>query len=330
MNQNSPKVSIIVPIYGVEQYIRCCADSLFRQTYENIEFIFVDDGSPDHSIDILKQVLEEFPSRKDQVKILHEPNKGLPQARMTGLREASGEWIIHVDSDDWVEPDYISLLLETALRENADVAYCDFIKEKDNGTSLGIEAEFSPSDGKRALKAMHNSDIRAYMWNKLIHRSLYYLDSMLVPMYGFHEDIVFQTQILYGARKCVHVAKPLYHYRRFRKGALTSLSLLKSRKQSTINMLNLYDYLPAKGSAKEVCGIDIALRGGWYSAIIFKWGLLASHPDVVDTLADMKLLKNYRMPLYKQYYAKVVCQILRSVRKIKILKAISKAITAGV
>ena len=102
-----PKVSVVIPVYGVEKYIERCARSLFEQTMqEGIEYIFVDDCSPDRSIEILEKVLKEYPHREPQVKIIqHSKNQGIFYTRNTGVENATGEYIIHCDSDDWVEPD---------------------------------------------------------------------------------------------------------------------------------------------------------------------------------------------------------------------------------
>ena len=307
-----PTVSVIVPVYNVEAYIRQCAVSLFNQSWPAIEFIFVDDGSADRSVDILISTLEEYPGRETATKIIRRDHKGLPETRMAGLAEATGEWIIHVDSDDWVEPDYISSLVTKAVEEDADVVYCDYINEGGRKPlKIEVEGEFFPPDGRGAVKAMHNSIIRAYMWNKLIKRDLYDLENMIVPEYGFHEDIVFQTQILYDAKKCRHVNRPLYHYRRDRKGALTKASLIRTRKHSASNMLALYDALPKDRGPVTACGLDILLRGGWYSCIISHFGLLAKHPEAVKVLSEMEYDRSSRMPVGKQAYTKFCCRLLR-------------------
>ena len=99
------KVSILVPIYGVEHYIEQCARSLFEQSYSDIEYIFVNDCTPDSSMDILKQVLSIYPNRKSQVRIIeHEHNQGLGAARLTATKAATGEAVMHVDSDDYITP----------------------------------------------------------------------------------------------------------------------------------------------------------------------------------------------------------------------------------
>ena len=311
MHSPHQRVSVIVPVYNVEQYIRQCAWSLFSQTWEDTEFIFVDDGSPDRSVEIIQEVLEAFPNCKDRTMILHEQNKGLPQARMTGLREATGDYIIHVDSDDWVEPNYISTLVQKAVETDADMVYCDYYKEYRNKPhKIAREATLSPPDGPAALDAMHNSRIRAYMWNKLLRRSLYDLDNLFVPIRPYHEDIVFQSQLLYNAKKCVHVWEPLYHYRRRRGGALTGSHVVRNRRYSAENMLALYKALPKDSGPLMVCGTDVLMRAGWYCCATLDFKLLASCPEVVEFLATKKDIPDNRVTIPKQRYTKICCKVL--------------------
>lgn len=305
------KVSVIVPVYNVEQYIAQCARSLFKQDWRDTEFIFVDDGSTDRSLEILRAALEEFPGCKERCKIIHEDNKGLPRARMAGLRVATGDYIIHVDSDDWVEPDYISALASAARETGADMVYCDFYKEyTDKPAKIYREGDFTPPDGHTAISAMHNSLIRAYMWNKLERRSLYDPYGIFVPVRGYHEDIVFQTQTLFGAKTCVHVKRPLYHYRRRRRGALTGSRLIRNRRDSALNMLEMYKALPKDSGPLTVCKTDILMRAGWYCCATLDFGLLASFPEVVEFLATKKTVPHNRVTEGKQRYTKFCCKIL--------------------
>lgn len=126
-----PKVSVIIPVYGVELYIGKCAKSLFEQSLENIEFIFVDDCTKDNSIAIIQQLLENYPNRKKQTLILHhEENLGLPKARLTGIQKATGEYIVHCDGDDWIELDMYQSMYELAIAENSDIVICDYFRVK--------------------------------------------------------------------------------------------------------------------------------------------------------------------------------------------------------
>ena len=121
------RISVIVPIYNVKLYIERCVRSLMEQTLENIEFIFVNDCTPDDSMDILHYVLEEYPKRREQIKIIeHETNRGISAVRNTGLKNATGQYIIYCDSDDWVEKNMYEKLLVKALETSADIVGCDF------------------------------------------------------------------------------------------------------------------------------------------------------------------------------------------------------------
>lgn len=130
------KVSVIIPVYGVEKYIERCVRSLFEQTLDDIEYLFIDDCTPDRSIDILKQVLEEFPHRKCQV-VIHrmKQNSGQAKVREWGMRNATGEYVIHCDSDDWVETDMYRLMYDEAKRIDADIVMCGY-KVTDGQTVL--------------------------------------------------------------------------------------------------------------------------------------------------------------------------------------------------
>ena len=125
--ENNPQVSIIVPVYKVEQFVGRCARSLFGQTFHDLEFIFVDDASPDRSIQIIKDVLKEYPEREPQCVFLRHPvNKGLTSTRNTGLRRATGKYILHCDSDDWQDVRMVEKMYAAVADKNADVAICDF------------------------------------------------------------------------------------------------------------------------------------------------------------------------------------------------------------
>ena len=166
------KVSVLVPIYGVEKYIVRCAESLFGQTYQNLEFVFVDDVTPDRSIQLLEEVLGRFPNRKDQVTILHhERNRGVAAARNTALDHATGEFIFAVDSDDWVELDAIQSLVDRQLETDADIVYGWVWQETKEGRSTC----FTPTyQNKKELFNDHFAPSCCHtIWGKVIRRSLY-------------------------------------------------------------------------------------------------------------------------------------------------------------
>ena len=121
------KISVCVPIYNVEKYFEQCLESLFTQTMlDGVEFVFVNDCTPDSSMIILQRTLQKYPALREQVVIYnHEQNRGLAAARNTALELSHGEYIIHVDSDDWVEPNYLEELYTTITGNDADIAICN-------------------------------------------------------------------------------------------------------------------------------------------------------------------------------------------------------------
>ena len=127
----TPNVSVIVPVYGVEHYIERCARSLFSQTFRSVEFIFVNDCTKDGSMNVLSEVMKEYP--EVDVKVIDlERNMGLPQARRAGVGQATGDYILHVDSDDWIEPNMVERLYERAEETGADMVCCDWSEEHED------------------------------------------------------------------------------------------------------------------------------------------------------------------------------------------------------
>ena len=115
-----PKISVIVPVYKVEPYLRKCLDSIVNQTYRNLEIILVDDGSPDNC----GAICDEYAAGDGRIRVIHQENGGVSSARNAGLSAVTGEWVGWVDSDDWIEPDMYEYLLKNALEQNADIAVC--------------------------------------------------------------------------------------------------------------------------------------------------------------------------------------------------------------
>lgn len=131
-----PKVSVIIATYKAEPWIERCARSLFGQTLDNIEFIFVDDCSPDKSINVMRRVLEEYPNRKTQVRVIrHKVNQGVAAARKTGMRASKGEYIIHCDPDDWVELNMYETMYNQAKATNSDIVMCNFLLHYASGAT---------------------------------------------------------------------------------------------------------------------------------------------------------------------------------------------------
>lgn len=151
--QHSPKVSVIIPVYGVERFIERCARSLMEQTLDNVEYIFVDDASKDKSMEILQTVLKCYPKRENSIQIVrHNQNKGLPAARNTGLEIASGEYVFHCDSDDFMELGTLEALYNRAKQDDADIVWSDWFLTFEKNERYMHEPSFSTPEA--ALKAM--------------------------------------------------------------------------------------------------------------------------------------------------------------------------------
>ena len=222
---NEIKVSVIIPMYGVEKYIEHCAKSLFEQTMkEDIEFIFVDDASPDQSVEILNNVLKKYAQRKEQVKIIrHEKNHGLAAARKTGVKVAKGQYIIHCDSDDWVEPNMYELLYDEAKRTNADIVGCDIIEEYQSGSKLlKQDFEIPILDQCKLMLNVGTRNLERYVWNRMFRRSLYNKVGLNNPDVNLWEDICVTIPAHTLAKKVSYVPKGLYHYNRGNSNSLVS------------------------------------------------------------------------------------------------------------
>lgn len=205
-----PKVSIVVPIYGVEKYIERCAKSLFEQTFDDIEYIFVNDCTPDASVEVLNSLIADYPDKREQIKILHhDVNRGLPQARKTGNLEASGEYIINFDSDDWVDTSTIEVLYNKALQDSADIVIFDINKTDGYRHVLqkGGDANLSKWELFDQMCQMN------FPWstcNKLIKRSLF--SDIIFPICNNAEDMALILQLMAKADRVSYVPQPFYYY----------------------------------------------------------------------------------------------------------------------
>ena len=206
-------VSILVPIYKVERYIERCAQSLFEQTYPFIEYVFVNDSTPDKSVEVLCQVLEDYPQRKRSVKLInHERNKGVAAARNTLLDNAEGDFICYVDADDWLEKKAIEVLVRKQSESNADIVsgscfihYADCIKELTNDCLLSKEERLI-----QQLKDTWTMD--TFIWGRIIRRSLFE-DNHIRCMEGFNyaEDRYQFVQLSYFANTVDFVGDFVYN-----------------------------------------------------------------------------------------------------------------------
>ena len=224
------EVSLLVPVYGVEKYIEKCARSLFEQTYREIEYIFVDDCTPDNSIAILESVVERYPARRSQVKIVHhEKNRGLSAARNTAIEQATGDYIMHVDSDDYLELDAVEKAVKKAIEDNADMVIFDMNYVFTDAVIRGYAGVSNSS-----LEYMHRiirRDSAVCIWGGLYRRSLYEdNDVWAIEGLNYGEDYVTKPRLVYYAQKITYLSEPLYNYVQYNSSSYTQNITRKSIK----------------------------------------------------------------------------------------------------
>lgn len=205
------KVSILVPVYSVEKYIERCVRSLFEQTYENIEYIFVDDCTKDKSIEILNSVLAEYPDRKKQTKILHhDKNRGLSAARNTALDASTGDYLMHVDSDDYLREDAIFLLVARISQKSSQVLIFGYSIVKCDGI---FPVPLQVEDKVSLINNYLSNRVPASMWNKF-YDSKFYKATEVRSEEGINqgEDYVVVPRIIYKAERIDWLEDTLYYY----------------------------------------------------------------------------------------------------------------------
>ena len=164
-------ISVIVPVYNVEPYLRKCLDSIVGQTYRELEILVIDDGSTDGS----GKICDEYEERDDRIKVFHTENRGLSAARNLGLNNANGDLIGFVDSDDWIEPTMYELLLKRSEETGADVSCCGFyLHYSDHFTTHPLSSSQIVYEGEKIVTvAMEGSECRHYVWNKIYKKTLF-------------------------------------------------------------------------------------------------------------------------------------------------------------
>lgn len=203
-------VSIIVPIYKVEEYLDRCVESLVNQTYSNLEIILVDDGSPDNC----PKMCDEWAEKDARIKVVHKKNGGLSDARNAGLGNATGEYIAFVDSDDWVENTYIEYLYRALKENDSEMAACDVRIAYEGDTNDAVVDSYKSAVKMTAAEAMSTlakgRQVRATAWNKLYKTEL--LDGEKFEVGKLHEDEFFTYRIIDKCNSISYIDIPLYNY----------------------------------------------------------------------------------------------------------------------
>lgn len=204
-----PKISVIVPIYNAESYLKRCVDSILAQTFEDYELILVNDGSSDKS----GQICEDYLKLDKRVRVIHQLNQGVSAARQVGLEASKSEFVIFADPDDWVDPTMLTEMLTKAEQDNSDVVFCDYwqnIKDKENYCVQ------SPREINSLiiLQQLLSGQLHGSTWNKLYRLQTIKDNSIRFPIGIYYcEDLWFNCSFMYECKPCVsYLDRAYYHY----------------------------------------------------------------------------------------------------------------------
>jgi len=272
MIKTIPGISVIVPVYKTEAYIERCAKSLFEQTFDNLEFIFINDCTPDKSFEVLQKVMSAYPNRVSQVKIInHETNKGLAAGRNTGLQYATGTYIGWVDSDDWVETAMFERLYLTAEKHNSDMVWCDFYN---SCAEYDVpQSQFCKEDKADYIRSVLLGKILGVVWCSIVKKELYYKHNIRFPEeQRIMEDMVQTIKLLYFSKNIKYIPEAYYHYVKDNTNSITAQWNIDPvvQKSAQANLLAVFDFLNHTELRFEL------QKYMKYSKLVFKKGLLNS------------------------------------------------------
>lgn len=209
-------VSVVIPVYNVEEYLKECLDSVVNQTYGDLEILLVDDGSTDGS----SKICDSYAARDSRITVVHQANAGLSAARNKGIDLASSKYITFIDSDDVIALNFIELLMNKIESENADIAECDFLDFFSDLPSFDSDETFSLKTGMQSLHDLYDISARnVTAWGKIYKTELF--SSVRYPVGKTHEDVFTTYKLFYFAKKVVQLKSRLYYYRK-RSGSITA------------------------------------------------------------------------------------------------------------
>lgn len=229
------KVTIIIPVYKAEKFIERCAKSLFSQDFDSIEYIFINDASPDNSFTVLKNVIDNS-DRKDDIRLLsNEYNLGVAKTRKRGMIEATGDFVIQIDADDWVNSNMISVLYNKAIQEKVDMVICDHFISFITGKEIYRKEEYKSSIDFN-IKNILLGKVHPAFWNTLIRRNLY-IEKNIFPDDNINigEDYIVMLKLFLCTEKITYINQAFLHYTQYNEDSIT-----KTMSENTIKETILF------------------------------------------------------------------------------------------
>lgn len=311
------QISVIAPVYGVEKYIARFAESLLGQDYPYIQFIFVNDGTKDKSIDILKSLIDERYSHiQDRILIVNKENEGCPKARRTGVEYATGDYIMHADPDDWYAPGAFAEIAAVAEETNADFIYFDYYKEYPSRIKLKCEKDYNIGQKDKYIRNMYNHKSYGCVWNKCVKRSVYD-NKIFYPPVSCAEDVCLTSQLLGYSSSIVHLRRPLYHYMKDNPNAVTRRNPKFRRFRAVSNMLGQYEfYKDMQPSDIPVASLfdDVMMKAGW-STIIYGFDFFKTRSYLIDNICRISLMPDRSVPMFAQVFTKLYAHIYKCLKR---------------
>ena len=261
MKNSEIKVSVIIPVYNVENVIHRCLDALKSQTLSDVEYIFVDDCCKDSTVEVIKRSFESLDRSKSYKIIHHEYNRGVAAARNTGLAHSQGKYVYYVDSDDYIDKNTLDLLYNEAESCGADVVGCEWYLTFESNERHVKQAD--AKTGEELFKSFANGVARWNLWLFIVKRSLYETNNIhFIEKMNMGEDMMVMMKLALHADKVSMLHTPLYHYIQTNSNSLTK-NFIAYRHQVTANAESVAEYLNEIGRgdlASEVMQLKLTLK----------------------------------------------------------------------
>lgn len=301
---NNIKVSILVPFYDVEKFVGRCVMSLFSQTYQNIEYVFVNDCTPDNSMEVINEYIVEY-GVADKCKIIvHEKNQGISASRNDCLDNMTGDYFLFVDSDDYIDKDMVELLVDAAVRENADISGCGYIEEYVDH-SVEHPQKYT-NDHNEMMRAITLLTIKGVMWKLLVRSSIVteHRDEVrFIPDRNIVDDYLFCCQIFYYAQRFTGVDRCMYHWIQYNPNNYTHTTVFAVESQAAA-IIKTEEFYQEKGVSnvvaeelnmrKFVSKLPLLLDKNCYD--VKKWRNL--FPESNDVWKDMNFSMGNKIRFY--------------------------------
>ena len=304
-------ISVIVPVYKVEEYLNRCVDSIINQTYKNLEIILVDDGSPDNC----GKICDDYAKHDKRIKVIHKKNGGLSDARNAGLDIAKGKYIGFVDSDDYISENMYEILYKELVKNKADISICKYIYFKNIIPEFTTDYEITSYTNIEAILELikiKQRKIQDYAWNKLYKRKLF--KKIRYPKNFVFEDIGTTYLLFYEAKKIINIDCILYAYydnsnsitsNKNPKNISDIIEMTTQRSKFLLKNFNEYkDSIILNRNINILCAL---LRGTHYNDKEFFFSKKIQRVRELLKNSDKKLMKSKLIPLRYRIQYKLLC-----------------------